>query len=247
MKTNLEKWNYYKAELDKQADIFMDSLLKEYPDKFYRATVRGNVETCFITGRVYSFGPEVYYFTKKPTKKNVEEIKSLYENKIIFDEKKAFFNFKYCWGVYDGQERFASTAILISDIINQKDCYLTEDIAKIEAGKIKEAFEAKKLFLETHKKDTSYNYAGNGYKFLGWMNGWSHVYYDEDGKITTGDESKGEKPKRSFGYEKDKYPEYKNCIDSNHQRIEVQHTRSGSENTVSCPICKIYWKYDCSG
>ena len=20
----------------------------------------------------------------------------------------------------------------------------------------------------------------------------------------------------------------------------------GSENTVSCPICKIFWKYDCS-
>ena len=85
------------------------------------------------------------------------------------------------------------------------------------------------------------------YKFLGWQNGWSHVYFDEDGNITTGDLNKGEKPKRSFGYTKDKYPEYCDCKDAGHKVDEVQHTRSGSENTVSCDICKIYWKYDCSG
>ena len=30
-----------------------------------------------------------------------------------------------------------------------------------------------------------------GYKFLGWQNGWKHVYFDEDGNQTTGDASKG--------------------------------------------------------
>jgi hypothetical protein len=92
------------------------------------------------------------------------------------------------------------------------------------------------------KKDTNYNYAENGYKFLGWQNGWEHIYYDEDGKLC----SETNKPSMSFGYTKEHHPEYRNCIDSKHQLIEVQHTRTGSENTVSCPICKIYWKYDCS-
>ena len=85
-----------------------------------------------------------------------------------------------------------------------------------------------------------------GYKFLGWQNGWKHVYFDENGKITTGDISKGEKPKKTFGYTKEDYPEYGNCKKQKHKTDEVQHNSTGSENTVSCDICKIYWKYDCS-
>lgn len=85
-----------------------------------------------------------------------------------------------------------------------------------------------------------------GYRFLGWQNGWKHVYFDEDGNQTTGDPSKGEKPKRTFGYTKEDYPEYANCIEQKHVRHEIQHNSRGSENTVSCDVCKIYWKYDCS-
>lgn len=85
-----------------------------------------------------------------------------------------------------------------------------------------------------------------GYKFLGWQNGWKHVYFDEDGNQTTGDTSNGEKPKRTFGYTKEDYPEYRNCVDSGHQRDNISHDNRGSEHTVSCDICKIYWKYDSS-
>jgi hypothetical protein len=85
-----------------------------------------------------------------------------------------------------------------------------------------------------------------GYKFLGWQNGWKHVYFDEDGNLTTGDASKGEKPKRTFGYLKEDYPEYGACMEAGHKHDSVQHNPRGSENTVSCDICKIYWKYDCS-
>lgn len=85
-----------------------------------------------------------------------------------------------------------------------------------------------------------------GYKFLGWQNGWQHVYFDENGNQTTGDISKGEKPKRTAGYLKEDYPEYGICREQKHKCDEVHHNRRGSENTVSCDICKIYWKYDCS-
>lgn len=85
-----------------------------------------------------------------------------------------------------------------------------------------------------------------GYKFLGWQNGWKHVYFDEDGKITTGDASKGEKPKKYFGYTKEDHPEYATCYELKHKTDEVQHSIRGYENTVSCDICKIYYKYDSS-
>ena len=52
---------------------------------------------------------------------------------------------------------------------------------------------------------------------------------------------------KSFGYSSADQPIYGKCRDLKHRRIEVSHNRSGSENTVSCPVCKIYWKYDCSG
>lgn len=85
-----------------------------------------------------------------------------------------------------------------------------------------------------------------GYRFLGWQNNWKHAYFDEDGNVTTGDASKGEKPKKTFGYLTKDYPEYKKCIDADHKRKEKQMTRSGSENVVWCDECKIYYKYDCS-
>jgi hypothetical protein len=80
-----------------------------------------------------------------------------------------------------------------------------------------------------------------GYKFLGWQNGWKHVYFDEQGNQTTDD-----KLKRSFGYLESDYPEYGKCKRLKHINDEVQHNQRASENTVSCDICKIYWKYDCS-
>lgn len=79
------------------------------------------------------------------------------------------------------------------------------------------------------------------YKFLGWQNGWKNVYFDEEGNIT-----EDSKKKRTFGYLESDYPEYGKCRRLKHETDEIQHNQRGSENTVSCDICKIYWKYDCS-
>lgn len=81
----------------------------------------------------------------------------------------------------------------------------------------------------------------HGYKFLGWQNGWNHVYFDKDGNVTTKQELKV-----SAGYLKKDYPEYVNCQDRKHTLDHICYNNRGSENIVSCNICKIYWKYDCS-
>ena len=86
-----------------------------------------------------------------------------------------------------------------------------------------------------------FDYKANGYNFLGWQNGWKHVYFDKDGNVT-----EDRKIAVVAGYLTADYPEYGKCRDLGHKHIKIQHDRRGSENTVSCPICKIYWKYDCS-
>jgi hypothetical protein len=56
------------------------------------------------------------------------------------------------------------------------------------------------------------------------------------------------------GYSRIEHPEYCDCLAKGHNDWKkpeghwdnVQHNQRGSENTVSCDVCKIYWKYDCS-
>jgi hypothetical protein len=81
-----------------------------------------------------------------------------------------------------------------------------------------------------------------GYKNLGWQNGWKHIYLDKDKNPTT-DKSKAV----YFSYAEEDCPEWFNCqIKEKHKVDEICHNNKGSENTVNCDICKIYWKYDSS-
>ena len=95
--------------------------------------------------------------------------------------------------------------------------------------------------MKAHKDELNRMLKESNYKFLGWQNGWQHTYLDEKGNVTA-----DEFQIRSIRYDKERYPEYRNCVDQKHKRDECQHNPRGSENTVSCDICKIYWKYDCS-
>lgn len=73
------------------------------------------------------------------------------------------------------------------------------------------------LFYKKHSKTKDYDYEVNGYKYLGWQNSWL------------------EPP-----------VEYKTCKEQGHLQVDVHHDNRGYENTGSCPLCKIYWKYDSS-
>lgn len=95
--------------------------------------------------------------------------------------------------------------------------------------------------MKAHRNDINHLLVQNNYKFLGWQNGWNHVFFEENHNITE-DESKI----KSFGYLKEEHPEYVSCHEQNHKIDEVQVNQRGSENVVSCDICKIYWKYDSS-
>jgi hypothetical protein len=243
MRTNLEKWNYYKKLLEQRASAFLDSISPVTPSEFYMVNFKGGVNKCLVISRYYSFEPHLFCISK-PSKRDVETIENLYKSDIGFKAERAYFEYSYVWSIdTDGKEYTAKTAIPIMAVLEKKEAFLSREDAEVAAIEIKAAYDENILFKETHKKDANYDYKANGYKFLGWQNGWKHVYFDEDGNQTTGDASKGEKPKRSFGYTKEEYVE---CIEQKHRRIEVQHNQRGSENTVSCPICKIYWKYDCS-
>jgi hypothetical protein len=79
-----------------------------------------------------------------------------------------------------------------------------------------------------------------GFIFLGWENGWSVELVDEN-KIPVDDVKRG----RMWIHPREDHPEYWACRDAGHVPDTVLHNVRGTENTVSCDKCKIYWKYDC--
>lgn len=241
MKTNLEKWNYYLGLLNKKADAFMDEINPIIPSVFYKVHLNGTLNICSVINRHYSFRG-LYFNGSNPTKKDVSKIMEFLNSKIVFDSENAFFDYSYVFMISeDGQEKTAETAIKITDVFDNKMAFLSLSEAELKASEIVNKNEEERLFQETHKKDANYNYIENGYKFLGWQNGWNHRYFDENGNVTN-DRDKA----KSFGYLTEDYPEYGKCRDEKHRTIKVSHNNRGSENTVSCPTCKIYYKYDCS-
>jgi hypothetical protein len=82
----------------------------------------------------------------------------------------------------------------------------------------------------------------DGYKFLGWQNGWESIWLDKNGKVT---DSQLEYVMFG-GYDEKNHPEWHHCHKLGHNVRSVQHTASGSEVTYICDICKIYWKVDMS-
>lgn len=245
MKTNLEKWNYYLSIINRKTDEFINSQKegKTIPIVYYVIYPSGKIAERTIIGMEYSHynhNGKTYFSGKKPTKKDIEEIAEYSMKDIPFSIDYIYFKYSEIW---DKERNYSSTSsVKFNDVINKTNLFYNSSDAEIISIKILEENRIEREFKEQHKKDKEYDYPAHGYKFLGWQNGWKHVYYDEDGKLC----SETGKPKNTFGYKKEEYPEYGNCIGLNHKRIEVQHNQRGSENTVSCPICKIYWKYDCS-
>lgn len=243
MKNNTEKWNHYKELLDSKTKEFIDSQKFVYPSKYYFVYPIGTIAERFIIDVEYSHhrheGNKYYFNGKVPTKKDVLALQCYAESNIPFTTEYIYFKYKECWN--KDNNLWSSSSVKFNDVLNQNGLFYSLEDADKKASHLREEFTKDKEFKEQHKKDKNYNYVENGYKFLGWQNGWKHEYFDEDGTLC----SVSGKPRKSFGYVGT--PEYNNCMNLKHRKIEVQHTQSGSENTVSCPVCKLYWKYDCSG
>ncbi len=243
MTTNLEQWCYYLAIINAKTNEFINSQKegKIIPEKYYIVSPIGRVIERTIVGveyMHYRHDGKTFFNGKKPTNKDIKNIIEYSSRDIPFSTEYIYFKYSEKFG----DKNILTSMVNFNTIINGIDIFYSLDDANIVASKVLEDKRLEQEFNELHKKDSSYKYTANGYKFLGWQNGWQHDYYDEDGNLC----SESGKPHKSFGYTKEKYPEYRNCIDSKHRRIEVSHNSRGSENTVSCPICKIYWKYDCS-
>jgi hypothetical protein len=243
MKTNLEKWDYYMDILNKRADKYINSLNLDIPSVFYEVMPNGAIHECDILKKYISLG--LYYSGKKPSNEQVKKIEFSYANLFNFNPDLIYIEFKYMWGIYDGKESFSTSSVSIerfNEFIQKEKYYLSKEMAEAKSIELKKISEENKQFREENKKDTTYNYSENGYKFLGWQNGWKQVYFDEDHNLC----SETGKPHKTFGYLESDYPEFGKCQNAKHRTIEVSHNNRGSENTVSCPVCKIYWKYDCS-
>jgi len=242
MKSNLEKWNYYLSIINDKTDKFINSQKegRDIPEKYFAVYPTGKIVERNIFGVTYSHYRHrgtTYFTGKLPTRKDVLQLKAYSELNIPFSIDNIWFSYREIYGGH-----FTSvSSVSFSDITNQRGLFFTFDEAQAYSERVIEKIKEDTAFNEKHAKDVSYNYAANGYKFLGWQNGWKHEYYDEDGILC----SISGKPSKSFGYSKENYPEYRKCIDAKHRRIEVHHNYRGTENTVSCPICKVYWKYDC--
>lgn len=247
MKTNLDKWNYYMSILNNKTTEFImsQSKDKEIPTIYYVVLPNGKIVERTIVGVDYSHyknNVKTYFSGKKPTNKEVSQLAEYSNSDISFTKNNIFFKYSQIFGGGGENEIKSYSFVNFSDVLDENNLFHSFKDAEKVSKKIVEENDYIKDFKEKHKKDINYNYKLIGYRFLGWQNGWKHEYYDEDGKLC--EETK--KPSVYFGYSKDKYPEYRNCIDSKHLRIEVNHNQRGTENTVSCPICKIYWKYDSS-
>lgn len=235
---NIDIWNGYMRLINEREKTFIDSIIGEKkPEIIYQVYLGGNLTECFVTDINYTNG--LYLSKKSPTKEDIQTIKNYYDGDPLMTPDKIAFEYYYLWG--DNNERKASS----THYLYRKDNYCKLTLSKEEAILVSEELIKKNKeeqeWRELHKKDASYNYNENGYKFLGWQNSWNHVYFDAEGNQTD-DPSK----RVAFGYTKEDYPEYGNCRELKHRTIDVSHNNRGSEHTVSCPECKIYWKYDSS-
>lgn len=238
---NIDIWNQYRTLINTREQEFISSQIRNKPSVIYLVYPVGSVTECIVTGFVYcDFYYTRYHSGKRPTQQDIDILKTHYDANPEMVREKIGVEYYHLWDC-KGESRRCSSTHMLYDPKQNKNLFTDKDKAEQYAADVRRNNEELKEFNAKHKKDTRYDYKENGYKFLGWQNGWKHVYFDEQGQQTD-DPTK----RRSFGYTKEDYPEYGNCREQKHRIIEVRHDNRGSENTVSCPVCMIYWKYDSS-
>lgn len=75
-----------------------------------------------------------------------------------------------------------------------------------------------------------------GYKDLGWQNGWTAIMEEKDGR-------------RLFSGKFEGQPEFNACKEKGHDKRRVDNSmfqNRGTDNIVICDECKHFSHYDCS-
>lgn len=231
-----EQWDDLQTIVERRAKSIMDAAYPSFPGEFYRVYQTGKMEVCLVKKATYVFPFSTYPSGKKPTAKDVTRLGEDLSKPPVIDPLKMYFDYTTTGsGAH-------SSSVKARDLFEETNgLFISKEKAESESIRLFEKWKSDRDFDELHKKDVGYDYNKNGYKFLGWQNSWNHVYFDADGNVTT-DPAK----KKSFGYLTCDYPEYGKCREEKHRLVEVHHNQRGSENTVSCPVCKIYYKYDSS-
>lgn len=245
MKTNIEKWNYYSSIIKDKTDSFIKSQLDglNIPDFYYVVHSIGKISKRTIEYVNYNHSKQngkINFSGKKPTKKDIIKIIEYANSEISFSIDNIYFVYSEP-SMFDPTHVHKSTIKLV-DLINKTDLYYSLEEAELVSFKILESKKEYDEFLEENKKDSNYNYESNDYKFLGWMNSWVIESYDEDNNLCSESGKKCMKKQ----YPKEKYTEYRKCINSNHLLIKVNVNKRKNEHIISCPRCKIYWKCDSS-
>lgn len=205
--TNLDKWTVLKECVQGDLDAYLYANYPNVKNEYYYA-----LNTKVIKYDVVSFTIKdmPVFYKNKPTNNDIYKLKEFYEN-IVPNVENVFVK------VRDDVSK-TNRSVLLSELCNSSMFFTTFEEAEKKHLELKKEWEDKQEFVRNNSKPIGYDYNGNGYKFLGWMNSWGKDYPSE----------------------------YLQCRAAEHIRLEVSHNNRGSENTCHCPICKIYWKYDCS-
>lgn len=239
MRTNIGKFNALKKIVLNKVAIYTKELVKKYalPSKLYTIDYDFSITELHIKN-IYISHSALEYYTKKPTKLDIANLKDFIEHDDYCNI--TYIRVGYVLKNIEGNIQKGST--IFKNILDKTVYFYSKEKA-IEASKIMLKEREKAVaFQIKYAKPKNYDYNANGYRFLGWQNNWQHEYYDKDKNLC----SESKKPPVYFDYNANKYPEYAHCKTMKHRLIEVSLSDTGSEHIVSCPICKVYWKYDSS-
>ena len=123
MKTNLEKWNYYKKIIESKTKEFINNQIgSDIPEMIYHIYPSGKIIKCVVEKVDYVYQHNKIYFpfwNKRPSKKDIDKIKEYSEMNIDYD--KDFICFSYKEEPHDGY--YLSGEYKIKDLRENK--YLT--------------------------------------------------------------------------------------------------------------------------
>ena len=136
MKTNLEKWTYYKSIIDARETTFINSEIKEIPKAFYDVSSNGTIIVKTITGMSYH-NRKYFSFNKRPTKIDVDKIKQYAEETPVLTSDNIFFHYeKICFSYK------TTGAISLPDSLLQFSSIIDAEAKSAEIKKIIEIEEA---------------------------------------------------------------------------------------------------------